>query len=352
MRAAVYHGPKDIRIQEVDDPRIEEPTDVIVETITASMCGSDLYLYQGEVEEMVAPGRTTLGHEICARVVEVGPQVSRFKVGDRVTFPYSVSCGKCVACEQGQTAHCETSGKAIYGFGVAFGDLGGSQAEMVRVPLADGHLVHVPDSISDEAAIFLSCNLPAAVIAVDAADVRAGDTVALIGCGPTGLLAQRLLNHSPAARVLAIDPVEYRRQAAAELGATPLDNDENTVEAVMDATGGRGVDTVVEFVGRGPALSLAAAITRPGGIISGGGVYLEQDHPTSLFDLFFKNLQLRLNGFANAAMGLPRARQAIEGGLLDPTEVISHRVSLDEFPDAARAFSERTPGTHKLLITP
>ncbi len=352
MKAAVYHGPKDVRIEEIDDPTIEEPTDVIVEMITSSMCGSDLYLYQGEVAEMVAPGRTTLGHEICARVVEVGPKVGRFAVGDRVTFPYSVSCGHCVACNQNQTAHCETSQKAIYGFGVAFGDLGGSQAELVRVPMADGHLVHVPDSISDEAAIFLSCNLPAAIIAVEAAAISPGDNVALLGCGPTGLLAQRLLAQTPAAQIIAIDPVDYRREAAAVLGAQTLDVDDNTAEAVLEATGGRGVDVVVEFVGRGPALSLAAAITRPGGVISGGGVYLEQDHPTSLFDLFFKNLQLRLNGFANAAIGLPRAQQVIESGTIDPTEVISHRVSLQEFPDAAKAFSEKADGTHKLLITP
>ncbi len=352
MRAAVYHGPQDVRIEQVDDPAIEDPRDVVVETVTASMCGSDLYLYRGEVPDMVAPGRTTLGHEISARVVEVGPQVTRFAVGDRVTFPYSVSCGHCVACRQGQTAHCETTGKAIYGYGVAFGDLGGSQAEYVRVPHADGHLEHLPDEVDDEAAIFLSCNLPAAVIAVDAAAVSPGDRVAVIGCGPSGLLALDLLTHSPAGRVFALDPVAHRRDEAARRGAEPVTVDDDTVARILDETEGRGVDVVVEFAGRGPAFSLAAAITRPGGVISGGGVYLEQDHPTSLFDLFFKNLQLRLNGFANAAMGFPRALEALRSGVVDPTTVVTDRVSLDEFPEAARRFSERAEGALKMVIRP
>ena len=130
MRAVVYHGPHDLRVEEVPDPAIEDPRDVIVRTRTASMCGSDLYLYQGEVEEMVAPGRTTLGHEISAEVVEVGPEVTGFAVGDRVTFPYSVSCGECPTCRLGQTAHCLTSGKAIYGYG---GGLRGSRRLPGRV---------------------------------------------------------------------------------------------------------------------------------------------------------------------------------------------------------------------------
>lgn len=352
MRAAVYHGPKDARVEQVEDPTIEDPRDLIVEMVTASMCGSDLYLFQGEVPDMVVPGRTTLGHEISGRVVEVGSQVSRFAVGDRVTFPYSVSCGHCVACRQGQTAHCETTGKAIYGYGVAFGDLGGSQAEYVRVPFADGHLEHVPDDVDDETAIFLSCNLPAAVIAVEAADVGAGDRVAVVGCGPSGLLALELLAHSPAGRVFAIDPVAYRRDEAARRGAEPVTVDDETVARILDETDGRGVDVVIEFAGRGPAFSLAAAITRPGGVISGGGVYLEQDHPTSLFDLYFKNLQLRLNGFANASMGFPRALDAVRRGVVDPTSVITDRVSLDEFPAAAQRFAERTEGTLKMVIRP
>lgn len=353
MRAAVYHGANDVRIETVDDPKIEDPRDLIVKTVTASMCGSDLYLYGGEVEQMVAPGRTTLGHEICAEVVEVGSGVGRFAVGDRVTFPYSLSCGTCFFCRVGQTAHCETSGKAIFGFGVAFGDLGGSQAEYVRVPLADGHLEHVPDGVDDETAVFLSCNLPAAVIAVDAVEIAQSDTVAVIGCGPTGLLALQLARRMTQRPILAFDRVPSRLARAEELGGQPVNVDSDDVDAaVAGATGGRGVDKVVEFVGRGDAFNLAVKIARPGGVISGGGVYLEPDHPVSLFDMYFKNLQIRLNGFANAKTGQWRAMQLLAAGSIDPVSVITHRVSLDEFPQAAAAFAAREEGVGKLLIRP
>ncbi|GEL19434.1 alcohol dehydrogenase catalytic domain-containing protein [Pseudonocardia asaccharolytica] len=351
MRAAVYHGPGDIRIDDVEAPRIQDPGDVIVKTRTASMCGSDLYLFNGEVEHMVTPGRTTLGHEVCAEVVEVGGAVGRFAVGDRVTFPYSVSCGTCFCCRVGQTAHCETSGKAIYGFGMAFGDLGGSQAEYVRVPLADGHLEHVPPEIGDEAAIFLSCNLPAAVTAVDAAAIEPTDTVAVVGCGPTGLLALELARQRTGQEILAFDRVPERLVRAKELGARPVDVESAELDGlVAEATSGRGVDKVIEFAGRGDAFNLAVSISRPGAVISGGGVYLEQAHPVSLFDMYFKNLQIRLNGFANAKTAQWKAMQMVAKKVIDPTTVVSHEVDLDGLPSAAAAFAGRRGGLVKMLV--
>lgn len=357
MRAAVYRGPRTIVIEEVPDPTIQDPGDLIVATKIASMCGSDLYLFNGEVADLVAPGHTTLGHEICGHVVAVGSAVTRFAVGDRVTFPYSVSCGSCEACRAGQTAHCLTTGKAIYGFGTAFGDLGGSQAEYVRVPHADDHLEHVPDTITDDVAPFLSCNLPAVVIAVDAAGIEPSDTVAVVGCGPTGLLALDLLRRQRAcAQMYALDPVAYRRERAEKLGAITLDSSpleaQASVQTILDATNGLGVHKVIEFAGRGAGFDLAVALARPGGTISGGGVYLERDYPVSLFDMYFKNLQLHLNGFANAKTAQRRAIQLIERNLVDPTAVITHRVDLDQFPTAAQQFADHEPGFLKMLITP
>ncbi|MDA8309365.1 MAG: alcohol dehydrogenase catalytic domain-containing protein [Actinomycetota bacterium] len=351
MRAAVYHGAGDLRIEEVDDAEVREPTDAVVDVVTASMCGSDLYLYGGEVEDLVAPGRTTLGHEVCGIVSAIGSAVARFRVGDRVTPPYSVSCGTCPMCRLGQTAHCETSGKAIYGYGIAFGDLGGSHAEHVRVPLADGHLEHVPSEISDEAAVFLSCNLPAAVIVVDAAVIGVDDTVAVVGCGPTGLLALELARRRTAREIFAIDPSPFRRSEAARRGATPLAPDD-AADAVEAATSGRGVDRVLEIAGRGAAFDLAVALARPGGLISGGGVYLERDHPVSLFDLFFKNLDLHLNGFANARTAQWQAMELLRHGVVDPEPLLTERVTLSELPGAAARFAAREDGVLKLLVRP
>jgi threonine dehydrogenase-like Zn-dependent dehydrogenase len=353
MRAAVYHGPFDLRVEEVPDARIEEPTDVVVRVRTASMCGSDLYLFGGEVDALVAPGHTTLGHEVCAEVVEVGSEVARVRTGDRVTFPYSVSCGTCANCRMGQTAHCLTTASAIFGYGTAFGDLGGTHAEFVRVPLADAHVEVLPDSISDEEAVFLSCNLPAALTVVDAAEIGLDDRVAVVGCGPTGLLALELARARTQREIYAIDPVQYRRDAAAARGAIPIgEHGGDVVAEVLERTGGLGVDRVIEMAGRGPALDTAIAIARPGAIVSGGGVYLERDHPTSLFDAFFKNLTLRLNGFSNTRPVLWQASQLIEHGIVEPEQLLSHEVRLEDLPAAAKRFASREPGVFKLLIRP
>ncbi len=350
MRAAVYHAPHDLRVEDVPDPTPADPRDVVVATHAASMCGSDLYLYQGELPGLAAPGATILGHEIVGEVVAVGPAVSRFRVGDRVTFPFSVSCGTCRTCRMGLTGHCETSNRAIYGFG----GLAGSHAEYVRVPLADGHLRHVPAGVDDETAVTASCNLPAALIAVDSAEIAGDDAVALVGAGPTGLLALQLVMRRTRRPVLVLDRVGHRLALAATLGGVPVDVDSDPVhEVVADATDGLGVDVVVEFAGRGDAFDLAVSILRPGGVLAGGGVYrVETAHPTDLGMLFAKDLQLRLNGLANVLPHMDAAMDAVAAGEVDPSVVFSHRVSLDGLPAAAEAFSRRAEGFHKMLIEP
>lgn len=353
MRAAVYHGPYDLRVEDVKDASVQELDDAVVKTLVSSMCGSDLYLYGGEAEPLVVPGSTVLGHEITAEVVEVGSSVGRIKVGDRVTFPYSVTCGVCFSCREGQTAHCETTGKAVYGFGPAFGDLVGSHAEYVRIPMADLNLDVIPEGIADDAGIFLSCNLPAAVIATDAAEIGPTDTVAVLGCGPSGLLAIELAAlHNPR-QILAFDKLSYRLAAAQARGATPVNVATDDVAAVVaEATAGRGVDKVIEFVGRGDAFAMAISIARPGAIVSGGGVFLEQDYPVSLYEMYLKNLQIKLNGFANAKMGQWRAIKLLQAGKIDPTRLLSHSVSLEELPAAAVGFGHRDDGVFKLAIRP
>ncbi len=349
MRAIVYHGPHDLRSANVPDPTIESPRDVIVETIATSMCGSDLYLYQGEMPDLAIPGTTILGHEIVGEVVAVGTDVERFSPGDRVTFPFSVSCGTCAMCSLGLTGHCLTTGKAIYGFR----GLAGSHGEFVRVPYADGHLRHVPTGIDDAAAVLLSCNLPSALIVVDAADVHRGDTVAVVGAGPTGLLALQLLTGRLDRPPLVLDRVPYRLDRAAALGGTPVNVDTDSVRDVIDeATGGLGLDVVVEFAGRPEAFDLATSILRPGGVFSGGGVYrVATAHPTSLALLFANDLQIRLNGLANVLPAIDRAARLITDGIVDPSAVFSHRIDLESLPSSAAAFAGRDDGFHKMLVT-
>jgi len=220
------------------------------------------------------------------------------------------------------------------------------------VPLADGHLRHVPDDVGDDAAILLSCNLPAALIVVDAAAVRPDDVVALVGAGPTGLLALQLLTARTRRPPLVLDRVPYRLERAAELGGEPVNVSVDPVAEIVDAaTGGLGVDVVVEFAGRGDAFDLATSILRPGGVLAGGGVYrVETAHPTSLALLFANDLQLRLNGLANVLPVMERAARLVAEGAVDPGTVLSHRVGLADVPVAAEAFSRRERGFHKMLV--
>lgn len=191
------------------------------------------------------------------------------------------------------------------------------------------------------------------MIAVDAADIEPTDNVAMIGCGPTGLLALDLVRQRTTRQILAFDRVPGQLSGAEKLGARSVNVDTDDADAVVaDATAGRGVDKVVEFAGRGDAFNLAVSITRPGGVISGGGVYLEPAHPVSLFDMYFKNLQIRLNGFSNAKTGQWKAMQLVVNDVIDPTSVLSHRVSLTDFPEAAAAFAAREEGFLKMLIRP
>ena len=189
MKAAIYFGPQDIRCTDVPDAVLRDDHAMLVQVIATSICGSDLHIYRGALDPIMARGESQTGHELVGRVLEVGRRVGRFRPGDRISMGYSVSCGHCVRCEVGQTAHCETTQKAIYGFGVPFGNLNGTHAEALMIPHADTHAIHVPESVGDAAAVTLSCNLPSAIIANRLADIRPGERVAVVGCGPTGLMA-------------------------------------------------------------------------------------------------------------------------------------------------------------------
>jgi alcohol dehydrogenase len=207
MKTAIYYGPKDIRCGEKESPVIAHEDDIRVKVLATSLCGSDLHLYRGALDLIMEKGVSQTGHELYGEVLGTGSNVSKIKVGDRVTMGYSCSCGYCYMCASGQTAHCETTNKAVYGFGVTFGNLNGTHAEEMVLPHAEGHTMVVPDDISDKSALTLSCNMPSAVIANELADIQVAEKVAIIGAGPTGLMsldialtktaAKNICNYSP-----------------------------------------------------------------------------------------------------------------------------------------------------------
>ncbi len=266
---------------------------------------------------------------------------------------YSCSCGECYMCNVGQTAHCETTKKAVYGFGVPFGDLNGTHAEALIVPHADGHAIKVPNAISDPAALMLSCNLPSAIIANKLADIAPGENVALIGCGPTGLLCLDIALQKSAGTIVAIDKVAHRLSVAAGKGAVPLNpSDSDWKEKGLAETGARGFDKVIEVVGYPETLQMALDITRPGGTIAAMGVFCDEEFNLVLADVFLRDITLHMNGFANVQPFMWEGLRLMERGVLSPEERFTHNFRLDEIDEAYSTFYDKTDSAMKVLIRP
>jgi len=354
MKAAVYYGPKDVRVEEVPDPKIQNPHEMLVKVQGTSICGSDLHIWRGTLDGIMERGKSRLGHELSGQVVEVGRAVGKFKPGDRVSMAYSASCGGCYMCRVGQTAHCEVTQKAVYGFGTAFGDLNGTHAEYMIIPHADGHAMKVEESLSDEQVLSLSCNLPSALIANRLADIQLGETLAVVGLGPTGLMSLELALKRGPGRVFAFEPVTHRRELAKELfGVEVMDsNEEGAVDKVRQATGGRGVDKVIEIVGTPESLQLSLDLVRPGGTVAAIGVFLSDTFNLNLGDVFLRDLTVHMNGFANVQPFMWEAQRMMLDGVVEPAKFFSHRFSLEQAGEAFRLFGEKADGAHKVLITP
>ena len=353
MKAAVYYGPQDIRCTDIDDARLDDSHAMLVQVAGTSICGSDLHLYRGALDGIMERGRSQTGHELVGTVVDVGAQVGRFQPGDRVTMAYSASCGSCYMCSVGQTAHCETTQKAVYGFGTGFGDLNGTHAEALVIPHADAHAMRVPESISDEAAISLSCNLPTAVIANRLAAIAPGESLALIGCGPTGLMALDIALGAAAGLVVALDPVAHRRALAADKGATVFDPSADGWRAdALALTDGRGFDNVIEMVGYPESLQIALELIRPGGTVAALGVFTDGEFNLNLLDVFLRDITLHMNGFANVQPFMWDALRLMERGVVDPGEYVNQTFALGDIDAAFAAFADKTDGTNKVLITP
>ncbi|MCW2925227.1 MAG: threonine dehydrogenase-related Zn-dependent dehydrogenase [Thermoleophilia bacterium] len=394
MKAVTYHGKRDVRVEEVPDPTIEQPTDAIIKITSSAICGSDLHLY--ELLGMYMDSGYVLGHEPMGIVQEVGAEVTNLKVGDRVVIPFNISCGHCFMCDTGLMSQCETTqvheydkGASLFGFTKMYGNIPGGQAEYLRVPQAQFGPIKVPEGPSDDRFLFLSDVLPTAWQAVEYADVADGKTVAVIGLGPIGDMACRVARQRGAGRVIALDLVPERLERARLRGDEVYDvsGSDDVVAAIREATDGRGPDAVIDAVGmeahgapigklaqdmagllpdplarammekagvdRLSALHLAIELVRRGGTISIVGVYGGMADPMPMDTLFDKQIQLRM-GQANVKRWVPDIMPLLEDSA-DPLGVdafATHHVPIDEAPHAYEIFQKKQDGAIKVVLRP
>lgn len=350
MKAVTFQGVGDVRVQDVADPRVVDPTDAVVRITTSAICGSDLHQYHGRGGGLVEKG-AVMGHEFMGVVEDVGPAVEAVRPGDRVVAPFSVSCGRCEWCRRRLPAQCATTGRAVFGgrFGTIYP---GGQAERIRVPFADFLCEKVPPTMTDEDALFLGDILSTAYFCAESGGIRPGDTVAVFGAGPVGLLAvQAALLFGPV-RVFAVDRVDYRLRLAEEFGAEPVDLDRGDPAAQLRAlTGGRGPDVVLECVGHETPFRQGIEAVRPGGTVSSVGVYVEPTLGFPAREAFFKDLTLKM-GICNARNYIAPLMPLVERGRLRPARIITHTLPLKDAPHGYAIFDRKQDRAVKVLLKP
>lgn len=336
MKAVTFHGAGDFRVTEVPRPVLGSPTDALVRVTLGAICGSDLHIYHGRTP--VDEG-AVLGHEFVGVVEEAGPGVRGLAPQDRVVAAFYTACGGCRLCRLGWWSQCES--RSIFGHGVHFGGLGGGQAEYCLVPNADLNLARVPDEVDDEQAIFVGDVLATGYFAAERGMIRPGDTVAVIGAGPVGLMATMCAQLFGPAQVLCVDVVPSRLELASELGGIPVDAGRvNPESEVRRRTGGAGADAVLECVGQMTAIRTALNCCRGGGTVSSVGVpnQVEADFP--YLDAWLRDLTFR-TGCTNVHAYFRPLLDLIAAGRLHPERIISHRLRLEEAPEGYRLFDRR-----------
>lgn len=336
MKALVYHGPGQKAWEEVPDPTILEPTDVIVQVDTTTICGTDLHILKGDVPA-VTPGRI-LGHEGVGTITEVGSAVGTLAVGDRVIISCVSSCGSCSYCHQQLPSHC-LHAEGASGVGWIFGHLiDGTQAEYVRVPFADSSVHKLPEAVSDEAAVMLSDILPTGFeIGVRNGRVKPGDVVAVIGAGPVGLAVIMTAGLYGASRVIAVDLDDNRLELATTFGATDSVNNSRAdwKDQVLAMTDGLGVDVAVEAVGVPATFEMATELIRPGGTVANVGVHGESVE-LKLQDLWIHDIAIT-TGLVSATT-TPMLLKLVAQGKLEPERFVTHTFAMDDFMDAYDTF--------------
>jgi len=344
MKAVTFHGPFQVKVSEVDPPKIQEPTDVILRVTTAAICGSDMHVYEGR---MPLPGTGwIIGHEYVGEVVEVGPAVSNFKPGDRAVGSFVASCGECFYCRRGWPSVCVK--QQTFGFLA----LPGAQAEYLRVPNGHYTLEKVPDGVSDEQAIFVGDILATGYFAADRGEIQPGDVVAVVGCGPVGLFAQMgALQFQPKV-VLAIDSVPHRLEFARKIGAVPVDmSKEDPLEVIRQHTEGRGADVVLEAVGIDESLKASFRYVRPAGVISAVGMYTKPEFPFPMFQSFLRDIAFKI-GMCPVKRYMGKLLGMIAEGKMDPSVIITHRLPLSEAPRGYEIFHNRSENCIKVVLKP
>ena len=345
MRGVCFDAVKSVSLRTLPDPSLESDSDAVVRVRWAGLCGSDLHPYFGR-ETGLDPA-TVMGHEFVGEVVAVGSRVTTVRAGDRVCSPFTTSCGDCFFCQSGLTARCRRG--QLFGWRCGGKGLHGGQAEMVRVPLADGTLVKIPPGVSDELAILLGDNLSTATFALESADVCEDGLLGVVGCGTVGLLTIALAHHRGYRRIAAVEPNAARRDIARHLGAVVFADGAAADAWIREATDGRGADGVVELVGLADAQQLAYRLVRPGGSLAVIGCHCGPHFAFSPAQAYDKNLTLR-TGRCSARSFMRRPDVTSVAASLDLSWCMTHRFPLDQGPRAYELFAGRQDGCVKALL--
>lgn len=380
MKALTYQGMRNVKVKEVEDPKLQRPDDILVKITTTTICGSDLHLYNKEIENL--PKGFIIGHEPMGIVEETGPEVTRVKKGDRVIIPFNVACGHCWYCTHQLESQCDNSNGYLHGdtggyFGYTetFGGYAGGQAEYLRVPFGNFVPFKVPEDadLPDEKLLFLSDIVPTAYWSVDNAGVKPGDTVIILGCGPVGLLAQKFAWLKGAKRVIAIDHVDYRLEHARKTNRVEAFNfktTDNLLQHLEEITGG-GADVVIDCVGLDAektlmevvetllkiqggglgAFRMATKLVRKGGTIQVTGVYGKNYNAFPFGDLFARNITVKL-GQAPVIHYMPELYRQIKDGVFDPADIITHHLPLDQAEHGYKIFDKKEDRAIKVLLKP
>jgi threonine dehydrogenase-like Zn-dependent dehydrogenase len=394
MKAVAWHGTHDVRVDTVDDPAIERPTDAIVRITSTGICGSDLHLYE-VLGAFIDPG-DILGHEPMGIVEEIGAEVTDIAPGDRVVIPFNISCGHCYTCDKGLQSQCETTqvreygtGAALLGYTKLYGQVPGGQAQFLRVPQAQYGPIKVPEGPPDDRFVYLSDVLPTAWQAVEYADVPDGETLLVLGLGPIGEMCTRVAQHRGAGRVIAVDLVPERLERARGHGveALNLNDHDDLPEVVRGLTDGRGPISVIDAVGmeahgspigklahrlagllpdalarpvvqkagidRLAALHMAIELVQRGGTISLSGVYGGAVSPMPLIQMFDKQINMRM-GQANVKRWIDDILPLLSGDddPLGVDDYATHHLPIDEAPRAYEIFQKKQDGAFKILLQP